>query len=103
MTSRWTSVPKNSDVPFEHQKLNLICVGRLSPEKNYSEAIEIFSHILSVIPDSVLWIVGSGPEDQALKQFADKLGLQENSTCVSPGGNTSLATEMLAELLAQVI
>lgn len=68
---------ENSDVPFERQKLNLICVGRLSPEKNYSEAIEIFSHILLVIPDSVLWIVGSGPEDQALKQFADKLGLRE--------------------------
>jgi glycosyltransferase involved in cell wall biosynthesis len=68
---------ENSDVPFEHQKYNLICVGRLSPEKNYSEAIEIFSHILSVIPNSVLWIVGSGPEADALKQFSDKLGLRE--------------------------
>lgn len=68
---------ENSNIPFENQKINLICVGRLSPEKNYSEAIEIFSHIVEVIPNSVLWIIGNGPEAETLRKFSDNLGLRE--------------------------
>lgn len=68
---------ENSNVPFEHDRFNLVCVGRLSPEKNYSEAIEIFSHILAAIPNSVLWIVGNGPEADTLRQLSDNLGLRE--------------------------
>src|SRR5690606_11184206 len=68
---------ESSGVPFEHDKVNLICVGRLSPEKNFSEAIKIFSHVLEAVPNSVLWVVGNGPESDNLKQLSEELGLGE--------------------------
>ncbi|RMJ06129.1 Alpha-monoglucosyldiacylglycerol synthase [Marinobacter litoralis] len=71
---------ENSDVRFEENRFNLICVGRLSPEKNFSEAIKIFSHILEAAPNSLLWVVGNGPELGALRQLSDRLGLGEKVT-----------------------
>ena len=54
------------------KKLNLsgtvlISAGRLVPWKGFISLIEIMPEILKAIPDAKLYIIGSGPESEALK------------------------------------
>lgn len=66
---------KNICDASESEGLNFICVGRLSPEKNYSEAIYLFSMIEKEVSKSKLLIVGDGPERERLEKLVIDLGL----------------------------
>ncbi len=66
---------KNVINASEKESLKFICVGRLSPEKNYSEAIYLFSMIEKEISKSELLMVGDGPERERLEALANDLGL----------------------------
>lgn len=48
----------------------LLFVGRLAPEKNIAQLLDIFSLIQVEIPDVRFVIVGSGPEEEELRQKA---------------------------------
>lgn len=49
----------------------LLAAGRLHENKGF----DILLQALTRIPDAILWLAGSGPEEQALKQQCRELGL----------------------------
>lgn len=53
----------------------VLCVGRLSPEKGQAGLLDVFTAIRERIGDVELVLVGSGPEEQALRDRAASLGL----------------------------
>ncbi|MEH1872511.1 glycosyltransferase [Nostoc sp.] len=52
----------------------LLFVGRITPEKNVNQLLDIFPLIAAKIPDVHLVIVGSGPLDEEIRQRAKKFG-----------------------------
>jgi len=55
----------------------LICAGRHSREKCQDRAIRIFAqHVLPHAPDTVLFMVGTGPDSAYYRQVAVELGVQ---------------------------
>ncbi|BBD66952.1 group 1 glycosyl transferase [Nostoc commune NIES-4072] len=50
----------------------LLFVGRITPEKNVNQLLDIFPLITAKIPDVHLVIVGSGPLDEEIRQRAQK-------------------------------
>ncbi|MEI1374760.1 glycosyltransferase [Nostoc sp. UHCC 0926] len=52
----------------------LLFVGRITPEKNVNQLIDIFPLIAAKIPDVHLVIIGSGPLDEEIRQRAQKFG-----------------------------
>ncbi|HEV2044237.1 MAG TPA: glycosyltransferase, partial [Sphingomicrobium sp.] len=54
----------------------LLCVGRLSPEKGQSGLLDVFAAIHERIDDARLELIGSGPDEEALRTRAASLGLE---------------------------
>ncbi|MEH2346792.1 MAG: glycosyltransferase [Nostoc sp.] len=52
----------------------ILFVGRITPEKNVNQLLDIFPVIAAKIPDVHLVIVGSGPLDEEIRQRAKKFG-----------------------------
>lgn len=61
-------------VPEKEKRPTLIFLGRFAPTKNPMGAIEIFRHVKAELPGAVLWMVGSGPEEEKLKAAAKAEG-----------------------------
>lgn len=59
------------------------CVGRLSPQKNYRQAIDVFAEFRKRSPEAVLVIVGEGEGNEAseLRRLSDEKGVGE-SVCL---------------------
>ncbi|GAB6059668.1 glycosyltransferase family 4 protein [Desulfonatronum parangueonense] len=53
-------------------------VGRMSPEKGHAWFMEAFRQVLQTNPDAKLLIIGSGQEQDRLKQICAETGLNEN-------------------------
>jgi glycosyltransferase involved in cell wall biosynthesis len=71
-------------VPIENNR-ELLWLGRLSPEKNFMDTIEIVALIAEKIPDIHLTIVGSGENEDVLEDFVAAIetrGLSDNISCV---------------------
>lgn len=65
-------VPRDSfDTPLD--SLILLAAGRLHINKGFDVLLESMAQI----PDVILWLAGSGPEEQNLKKQCHKLGLDE--------------------------
>lgn len=54
-----------------------VSVGRLSKEKGHDLVIRAFSELVADRPDSELHLIGSGPEEHALKDLACKLAVAD--------------------------
>ena len=70
----------DNSIPYCSAKRNapesftrFLFVGRLSPEKNIDETIKAFVHV----QNSVLDILGDGPQKQELENMADNLGISD--------------------------
>ncbi|HHY40520.1 MAG TPA: glycosyltransferase family 4 protein [Syntrophaceticus sp.] len=59
------------------EKKVLLFVGRIGKEKNLAFLLRAFSYIASRDKDAVLVLVGSGPEERALRLLAEDLGLKD--------------------------
>lgn len=53
-------------------------VGRLAPEKNHRFLFEVFAQIKTMLPESVLLLVGRGPLEGELAVFAERLGIDDS-------------------------
>lgn len=53
-------------------------VGRLTREKGHETLLRALPAVLEAAPDAVLLVVGSGPEEGALRQLAVELGVAGN-------------------------
>ncbi|RLU01359.1 glycosyltransferase [Ketobacter sp.] len=51
----------------------ILAAGRLHENKGF----DVLLHSLVQLPDTTLWLAGSGPEEAALKKLCAQLGLQE--------------------------
>lgn len=56
----------------------ILCVARLTPEKNLGLAVDVLARLHPYSPEAGLVIVGSGPEEENLKKRVEKLGLQKS-------------------------
>ncbi len=60
------------------QTSNIIgVVGRLSYEKGIDRALHVFAQVHKQLPETQLWIVGQGQEQENLKKLAADLGIME--------------------------
>ncbi|MBU1159549.1 glycosyltransferase family 4 protein, partial [Patescibacteria group bacterium] len=71
------------NIPVLPDKLNLtgfniISVGRPVPWKGFGALIEIMPEVIKEIPDAKLYIIGSGPQREALKLQITNYKLQNN-------------------------
>lgn len=57
--------------------LKFITVGRLAPWKNINIMLEAFSEYKQLNKDFTFYIVGSGPEEETLRNLTEKLGLSQ--------------------------
>ncbi|RLB74965.1 MAG: glycosyltransferase, partial [Deltaproteobacteria bacterium] len=65
-------LPRDSfDTPVDRPLI--LAAGRLHVNKGF----DVLLQALKLIPDAILWLAGSGPEETALKQLCSDLGLTE--------------------------
>ena len=56
-------------IKFEKESVpTLVFLGRLSANKRPADAIRAFQHLQKSLPNAVLWVIGSGPEEKALRK-----------------------------------
>ncbi|MCK5826110.1 MAG: glycosyltransferase [Desulfuromusa sp.] len=65
-------LPRDSFATPPSQPL-ILAAGRLHVNKGF----DVLLQALKLIPDTILWLAGSGPEEKALKQLCADLGLNE--------------------------
>ncbi len=66
------------------KKWDLICIGHLIKRKRIDAIIRVVEHVRCSVPEVQLAIIGSGPEENSLKQLVSELNL---------GGNVSFLGE----------
>ena len=69
-------------VEIDHNKLNFVTMGRLSPEKNQSALIEAVAQLVSADADLAaqlrVYIIGSGPLQKELENLIKEQHLEDN-------------------------
>lgn len=68
---------KVTDNDIADAKCIVLCVGRLVDWKGFHLAIQAFGSVHEKLPDSELWIIGSGPQEETLRALASTLNLTE--------------------------
>lgn len=72
-TEEWDTAPfRETPVPF-----NVISVGRLVPVKGYPLLLEAIAILVAQGRDIRLTIVGDGPEQSRLREYAQRLGITD--------------------------
>ncbi|BAZ39259.1 group 1 glycosyl transferase [Calothrix sp. NIES-4101] len=61
----------HNPIPDDDRQI-LLFVGRITAEKNVTQLLESFPHIVAKVPNAHLVIVGSGPLDAKMRQLAEK-------------------------------
>lgn len=69
-------IPENFSVSSEY--LNFVALGRLCHQKGYDIMLEEFAKALNQRRDIRLYIIGDGPDEEALKRQCGKLGIEKN-------------------------
>lgn len=75
---------------LDKQPTRFLMIGRLSPEKNYEAMILAFSRFVERYPDSMLYIVGDGPQKASLSALIDKLNMRSHIILVGLLDNPSI-------------
>lgn len=80
--SRFVKIPNGADLPADVDPIPsegplLVSVGRLEAYKGHARVISAFPDIVRAIPDARLWVAGSGPDEEALRAQAARLGVQD--------------------------
>lgn len=87
--SKFTPEKKKKDI-FDHDKKNLVFVGRLAEKKGVKYLINAMKDV-----DAKLYIIGKGPLEDELKNQAEKIGVKDKIVFVGPKSH-----EELPEILA---
>jgi glycosyltransferase involved in cell wall biosynthesis len=64
------SNPVFDEVPKKEEAPTLMFLGRFAPTKNPIGALEIYRRVRSELPEARLWMVGSGPQEDKLRDMA---------------------------------
>ena len=82
---RFTLIPNGCELPRiartvrlrDPKSPRLVSMGRLVRNKGHQRVLEAFPHVLSVRPNAVLWIAGSGPLEEQLRRRSVELGVAD--------------------------
>ena len=76
----WKDTPATFDLHSSYKmfKKIILSIGRLQPEKNYHGLVRAFLRVRRVHDDTMLLIVGSGPERERILLLAHSLGLSDS-------------------------
>jgi glycosyltransferase involved in cell wall biosynthesis len=103
--ARFVLIPNGAELPAPPQSvparasgLQIASIGRLERYKGHQRVIAALPHILASRPDARLWIAGSGPYEQKLRQLADRLRVADRVTieAVPAGADQELAARLAA-------
>lgn len=87
-TERFRFVPESRDALRRELGLEdafvIGSVSRLVPEKNLGFLLDVLATLLPERPESVLLLIGSGPDEEVLRQKADTLGISEHVRFYGP-------------------
>ena len=72
--------PPEAPLPDAGNRLTIGTVGRLEPQKGMRYLIEAFSLLPGDLPPANLWIIGAGPEEEALRKQVALSGLESRIT-----------------------
>ena len=67
---------------IDKKNYNIVCVGRLTKQKNFKLIINSFDQILKIKKNCKLIIIGEGEEKYYLQDLIDKKNLSKNITLV---------------------
>ncbi len=73
-TARYANLVRTKHPRF---MISLVCIGRLEKEKNFTLALDALKRARDAKHDAGLTFVGSGREEEALKAYADTLGISQ--------------------------
>jgi alpha-1,3-mannosyltransferase len=92
------TAPPSSDLSPDPEKPTVVCVGRLERYKGQHHLIAALPDLLELEPRARLMLVGQGPNEQPLRQQAERLGVADRVvfTHLSPAERTAMS-----DLLAQ--
>jgi glycosyltransferase involved in cell wall biosynthesis len=77
----------------------VLSMGRLVPDKGHRRVLEAFPGLLSCRPGAVLWIAGSGPDEEPLKRRARELGVADHVRIASvPSSDREDLAARMAEM-----
>jgi len=97
---RFVSIPNGSDLPAPTPGSEradgtlIVSSGRLEEYKGHQRVIAAMPHVLARIPDARLWIAGRGPYEQALREHAGALGLNERVEISAVSDRQSMADRL---------
>ena len=83
------------DLGLERFKSMVLSVGRLKHQKDFPTLIRAMDKVRRISPDTVLCILGEGPERETIKAEIEKFGLRDN--IILPG---AVSHEEVAKYLA---
>lgn len=69
------------ELGWENKKV-ILSAGRLVPWKGFPKLIEAYKELLSRIPEAILCIAGSGPEEYVIREAIEKQGVGGKATLV---------------------
>lgn len=74
----------------------IVSMGRLERYKGHHRVLAALPHVLAQEPGARLWIAGAGPEEDALRRQAEKLGVAEQVEirAVPPSERSTLAAQL---------
>ncbi len=77
------------DVRYDKNKLNLISIGRIHPMKGYDRLIEVLHELdkNSKLDNVVVRIIGSGPDEELIKNLISKYKLEDKVLFLGPKKN----------------
>ena len=111
-----TLIPNGSDLPRpprpgptaqKHRRagampnervVRIASVGRLERYKGHHRVLSALPHVLAEEPNIELWIAGTGPYEEALRELAERLGVADQVTIQS---NSLLDRDAMAAQLAE--
>jgi len=101
--ARFTIIPNGSDLPAPaatvvRESELIASIGRLERYKGHHRVIEILPEVIRARRDARLIIIGSGPEEAALRALANRLGVAERVEVVGvPVADRQLMASTLAK------
>lgn len=98
---RFALIPNGADLPQPAHAPAvdpnlLVSIGRLERYKGHQRVIEALPTVLAGRPSTRLWIAGSGPYEDELRQLAADLGVADRVEirAIPPGERQTLAAEL---------
>lgn len=106
---RFATIPNGSDLPRPTPGLAppegtlIVSAGRLEDYKGHGLLIDALPHAIEEIPDARLWIAGRGPAEEALRDRARALGVEDRVEIAAIDDRQEMADRLSGASLAVML